>query len=276
MNKYFVYLLLSLSIMPWGILSEIPVQTDQVEESVQNRVIRPKVAVIYLIDPIDFKKTTLNLIDAAKSNDIQGIILVIHSFGGESDLFSGLHDTIKEVATLKPVVALISGSALSGGYLIASAANYVIANSGSEIGNIGVIHIVQRYRDAEIMSDVKAKLEVEVFNAGKFKGLGNTYAKELSTDERKYIKERLTKVYEQFLKTIIRNRKVSSENYKLWAEGQWFLSAEAVILGLIDKVGTWFDAEKEILARISTRNPGYLFDTIIEPIFFEPAVESKK
>lgn len=248
---------------------------EQPEQSEQDRLIRPKVAIIYLTDPIDFKKATLNLIDAAKNNEIQGIILIIHSFGGESDLFSGLHDTIREVATIKPVIALITGSALSGGYLIASAANYVIANSGSEIGNIGVIHIVQRYKDPEIISDIKAKLEVEVFHAGKFKGMQNTYAKELTSDDRKYIKERLNKVYEQFVRTIGRNRKISLENYKLWSEGQWFLGKEAAELGLIDKVGTWFDAEREILARISTRNQGYLFDTTIDPIFYE-SVEAKK
>lgn len=278
MNKHITSIIISLfciSILPIGLLAHegIPSAQKATVQPEQNRI-KAKIAVIYLIDPIDFKKTTLDLVHAAKNSEIHGILLVINSWGGQCELFYGLHDIIKKITIMKPVVALVVGSALSGGYLVASAAQYIIAHSGAEIGNIGVTHIVQRYREPRITGQIDAKLEVEVFQAGKFKAVGNTY-KELSTEDKNYIKERLQKVYEQFLKTIIKNRKVSLENYKDWAEGKWYIAPEALQQKLIDEIGTVFEAEDKMRELISARNQGCLFEKDIEPIFYEDKKDTK-
>lgn len=233
-------------------------------------LIKPKVAIIEITDSSDFKKTNLSLIDAAKNNTISGIILIIDSGGGSIGPYSVLHDLIKKITTTKPIIALILGDALSGGYLIASATNYIIAHNGSGIGSIGIFCEIRRYKETtQKTNEIEAQMTIEVFKAGKFKTIYHPYEKDLSDAEKNYIKEGLDKAYQTMKKIIASNRNLDLEHSTEWAEGKIFFAAEALELGLIDEIGTCFDAENKIIELISQRKPLNRFATEIEPIYYE-------
>ncbi len=246
---------------------------EQVAPSLEeNRVFKANVAMIYIVESPDLKKLMHNLIDAAKDEGIQGIVLIIDSYGGSSSLFSTLHDSIKKVGQLKPIVSVIVGSALSGGYILASPTDYIIAHSMSSIGNIGVYHEIVKYKEPKTTGDVKAQMDVEVLFAGEFKALHNPY-RALCEADKDYIKSMLNKQYEQFISLVANDRNLPKDTYKLWAEGKEFLSAEAVELGLIDEVGTIFEAEQKMLSLIRTRYPDSSFTDEINFISYnEPKV----
>lgn len=231
-------------------------------QSSQTKPIKARIEVISLIDPIDFQQASLNLIATAKNNKIAGIILIIHSGGGPAGSFSVLHDLIKRISTIKPVIALVAGCACSGGYLIASAADYIFAHSFSEVGSIGVIIEATKFKNAEVTGDVKAKIDVELFTAGKFKGLFNPY-KTLSEEDRAYIQKMIEADYRQFLMLISKNRNLNIDEATKWADAKIFNAPEALELGLIDEIGTIFDAECKILELVRQRNPNCLFDNNI-------------
>lgn len=274
MNKYAIYGIISflcISMLPTSLCADegIAVQEPAFVHEELRPVLKPKVAVIYLMNEFDFKQVTLDLVEAAKDKEIEGILLIIHHYGGAMDTFSALHDVIKRITTIKPVVGLVSGSALSCGYLLASATDHIIVHSCSEIGNIGVSHVIQKYRNPKLVGELEAKIDVEVFQAGEFKTLYNTYSKELTDQDRKYIKEQLDKVYKQFLRIIANNRNLSMEDYKLWAEGKSFLAPEALQLGLVDEIGTIFEAIQKMLELIGKRNKKYVGAQDIEACFYE-------
>jgi len=224
----------------------------------ENRVYKANVATVYLVEPIELKSAMLSLLEAARNKDVQGIILIIDSYGGLATQFSTIHDSIKKIAQMKPVISLIVGSALSGGYMLASASDYIIAHSISALGNIGVYQEIVKYKEPRVSGNIKALLDVEVLFAGEFKALHNPY-RTLSEADKEYIKTIVNKEYQQFVSMVAQNRNLSKDTYKIWAEGKVFLPYEAVELGLIDEVGTIFEAEQKMLSLIRTRYSDFSF-----------------
>lgn len=221
--------------------------------------IKPQVAVIYISNEPDFKQLAINLTEAAKNNEIMAILLMIDNSGGNVGTFSLIHDLVKKIRTIKPVVSLITGGAYSCGYMLASATDYIIAPSGSEIGCIGTIVEIQRWKDAKKTGDIEATLGVEIFHGGEFKAISNPY-NELTDKDRDYIQSIAEQSYDYFLKVVAENRNLSLENYKEWAEGKIFIASKALKLGLIDEIGTIFEAEDKIIELIRQKNPDSAFD----------------
>lgn len=224
------------------------------------KVNKPLIATIVINDQIDFFKVMQALIDASKDTQINAILLTIDNAGGAVTHFSAVHDLIKRITSIKPVVALVTGSACSGGYLIASACNYIICQSCSDLGAIGVIWDFSKYTDTRTSGgNLDAKLEVEVFHEGDFKAMFHPH-KARTDDEKQFIKDYNTKVYHRFISLVAQNRNLSVENHKEWADGKLIFAPEALRLGLVDEIGTIFEAEAKLNELIGTRNPDIIFE----------------
>lgn len=234
--------------------------------------LKPKIAVITLVEDFDISQAMFQLTVAAKDKDIAGISLIIDCNGGSAAHFSALHDLIKKVCLKKPVVGLVIGSALSAGYLIASATHYIIAQSVSNIGSIGAIAEIHKYKEPKITGNIDAKLEVELFHAGEYKAIYHPY-QNLTEQERAYLQADIQKSYETFLKLVSQNRKLDLNTYKTWAEGKCHLAADALQMGLIDEIGTIFEAESKLIEMLRVRNPDLIYDNEVE-FLYNPAKEN--
>lgn len=117
------------------------------QEATQATVKIPAIVkLIYINDPVNFNSVMIDLVNASRNNYVHGILLAIDASTANMPRFGMLQDLIKNISARKPVVALITGVALSGGYMAASAANYIIAGSNSEIGEIGICYEVLKYK----------------------------------------------------------------------------------------------------------------------------------
>ena len=231
--------------------------------------IAPQVGIMYIADDLDFKQTALNLIHAAKSPDIWGIIVIIDNNGGRTTQFSMLHDIIKKITPIKPVICLVT-AALSGGYMVASATDYIIATRLAAIGSIGVLMEISRFQDPVMnQNGIKTKYTVDIFKAGKFKDLYDSHSQELSEEERAYIQDSIDRTYEEFKKMMVENRNLKLEDSEQWAEAQSFIAPEALELGLIDEIGTMFEAEAKIIELIRAKNPIESFKNKVSPFFYD-------
>jgi signal peptide peptidase SppA len=238
------------------------------ENQVLPAPVKPKVGVINLIGDFDILQALVLLTTAAKNKEISAILLVIDCDGGSFAPFSALHDLIKKVRVKKPIVGLVIGSAYSGGYLVTSATNYIIAQSGSEFGSIGVIFEIYKYKEPKVTGNIDAKLEVELFTAGEYKGILNRH-KNFTEQERAYLKTYVEKGYELFLKTVAENRNLDLQNYKTWADGKVHFAPDALQMGLIDGIGTIFEAENKLLELIIQKNPDLIYDNEVEYLFYD-------
>src|SRR5919199_180213 len=79
------------------------------------------------------------------AGSVSGVVISINSPGGTTTGAEELYRGIRQLAEKKPLVAFVDGTAASGGYITAIAADYIVARETSLIGSIGVLF---QYPDA--------------------------------------------------------------------------------------------------------------------------------
>lgn len=72
-------------------------------------------------------------------NKCAGMILYVDSPGGLATASESIAATLRQFAEKKPLVCYMGSVAASGGYYLASAADYIIAEPGSITGNVGYL-----------------------------------------------------------------------------------------------------------------------------------------
>lgn len=173
----------------------------------------------------------VQLLQEAEQNEhVQVIVLGINSPGGSAVAADEIASAVK--ASNKPVLALVREVAASGGYWIASATDYIIANKMSITGSIGVI---SSYLEFSGLLE-KYGVEYQRLIAGRFKDIG-TPLKPLSSDERNILQQKLNLVHDFFIQEIAENRHIPEEKVRKIADGEFFLGVEALDLGLVDQLG---------------------------------------
>jgi len=168
--------------------------------------------------------------EAEKVDRIEGIMLRIDSGGGAPVASEIIAETIKNAK--KPVVALIREAGNSGAYLVASAANTIIASPMSDVGSIGV---TMSYL-ANVEENVKNGKQFVELVAGKYKEVGNP-DRPLSNEERGLFQRDLNIIYSQMVEKISKNRKMPIEQIRQLADGSSMPGTLALKNGLIDELG---------------------------------------
>jgi protease IV len=185
----------------------------------------------YLGESTASSKTIVSFIEAAEKNEnIQVIMLEINSPGGSAVASDEIANAVKKAE--KPVVALIREVGASGGYWIASASDYVVANRMSITGSIGVISSYIEF--SELMD--KYGVNYQRMVAGEKKDLGSPF-KELSFEDEELLQRKMNKIHEFFIEEIAENRELTLSEVKELATGEFYLGIEALDLGLVDLLG---------------------------------------
>ncbi len=183
----------------------------------------------------DYAQIRQDMRRAAADPSVKKITLVIDSPGG---WVQGLPETAAAIAQLnriKPVTALVVGSAASAAYWLASQCGTIVATPSSEVGSVGVLDLSVDMTKALDAAGVK----INAVSAGPHK-LERSPFNELSDDARAYMQKNVDTLYGDFLSAIRRGRgaRVSaSGNYG----GGRMLSAKAALReGLVDFIGGAF------------------------------------
>ena len=117
--------------------------------------------IIAQVDIVGVIDRNNDLIDELKSLEedkhVKALLLFIDSPGGTTYASEELYETIKKIKKTKPVVAVLGTVAASGGYLVALAADYIVARSMTITGSIGVIS--ENIEVTELAQKLGIKLE---------------------------------------------------------------------------------------------------------------------
>ena len=168
--------------------------------------------------------------EAEKEDRIEGIVLRIDSGGGTPVASEIIAEAVNNAK--KPIVALIREAGNSGAYLVASAADTIIASPMSDVGSIGV---TMSYL-ANVEENVKNGKQFVELVAGKFKEVGNP-DRPLSSEERALFQRDLNIVYNQMVEEISKNRNMPIEKVRQLADGSSMPGTLALKNGLIDQLG---------------------------------------
>ena len=199
-----------------------------------------KVAVIDVTGIITKSDATIKLIHAYRDDpSVKAIVMRIDSPGGSVAPVQEIYTELEKVE--KPIVTSMGGSAASGGYYVACAADTILANPGTLTGSIGVIMQFTRMKG---LYD-KVGLEHQVIKSGQFKDTGSPF-RTLTEEEQAVLQATVDDVYNQFVDTIAEargNLLTRTEVVEL-ADGRIFSGRQALDSKLIDQLGNLPDAIK--------------------------------
>jgi len=173
----------------------------------------------------------------------KALIVNINSPGGTTAGAEMLYVELRRVAEKMPVVATIGTLGASGGYIVALAADRVIARESSLTGSIGVL-----LQTAEF-SGLLEKLGVgaEMLTTGKLKGEPSPL-KPLSPEGRVALNELIQDSYRWFVGLVQSRRNLTADAAALVADGRVYTGRQAMEHKLIDQLGGEHEA-REWLAR---------------------------
>lgn len=175
-------------------------------------------------------------LDSAKSDDnIKAVLLTVNSYGGDAGSAQEIVYALKNLD--KPVVAVIRSAGTSAGYWIASVADKVYAYETADVGSIGV---TMSHLDETAVNTKDGKFFVSL-SSGKFKDMGNP-DKSLTAEERELMMRDINDVYNIFIKQVAESRKMSVEKVKVIADGSSMVAGRAKEKGLVDEIGSTYDA----------------------------------
>ncbi len=168
----------------------------------------------------------------AETGSVKAVVVHINSPGGGAAISQEIFDAIRRLSDEKPVVAAMASVAASGGYLIACAADRIVANKGTLTGSIGVI--MSFHTLAELLD--KIGVGTETVKSGEMKDVG-TYARHMTKKEELMLRSVIMDAHEQFVEAVSEGRGLEKDEIYPVADGSIFTGLQAYNLGLVDTLG---------------------------------------
>lgn len=209
---------------------------------------------------------------AREDNRVKAVVLRVDSPGGEvlaSDEIYGLLREFQAGKGAKPVITSMGNLAASGGYYIAAASRWIVANEMTITGSIGVIMHSYNYRG---LMD-KIGLQPDVYKSGAHKDMlsGERLPSEIPAEEREMVQALIDETYGRFKLVVEEGRKAAhdrnqnnaegkgralADDWKNFADGRVLSGKRAAELGFVDEVGNFDKAVKRAkeLAHIKNAN----------------------
>lgn len=189
-------------------------------------------------DGMNVEAIKRSLEQALEDNHVKAIVLRVNSPGGEVTASDTLYHAVQEAAKKKPVVVYMDSMAASGGYYLSCGATKIVANETTLTGSIGVIIQTLNYR----LTMDKVGLQSVTFTSGAFKDSLNG-ARDMRPEEKAYVQDLVTQMYDKFLGIVADARKLSKETLKDGiADGRVFTGKQALDKKLVDQLGYVEDA----------------------------------
>ncbi|MCI5968046.1 signal peptide peptidase SppA [Helicobacter sp.] len=205
-----------------------------------------------------------------KNPHLKGILLVIDSPGGALAPSVEISEAIKRVNSKIPVVAYAQGAMASGSYLAGMWADSIVANRGAMLGSIGVI--VNGVDISELAK--KLGITTQTIKAGVYKEAG-TFMRAWNKEEEGMLKDLVKEQYWAFVEEVANARKLDIAEEPNFAQGRILSAKNALELGLVDKVGSIYEAQMLLFQKANILEPKWLekekdkLEVYLEKIFGE-------
>ncbi|MRI59186.1 MAG: signal peptide peptidase SppA [Epsilonproteobacteria bacterium] len=212
---------------------------------------KPNLATVSLKGTIlSAKETVQKLENLSKKSSIKGVLFIVDSPGGAVAPSLEISRAIKRLRAKKPVITYAAGTLASGSYYASIWSNKIIANPGSIVGSIGVILEVPNLKG---LLD-KVGVHPQVVKAGKYKEAGTPF-RPWKEYERKELEKVIKDTYEMFVNDVAKARKLDLARQDRWAQAHIFTARQAKEEGLIDEVGTMYEAKKQLIKLSGVKKP---------------------
>jgi serine protease SohB len=163
------------------------------------------------------------------------VALSITSPGGSAVQSHLIFRRIRQLAdeNKRPVIAFVEDAAASGGYMIACAADEIVADANSIVGSIGVIG--GSFGFARLIE--KIGVERRLYTSGEHKAMLDPFLPE-NPDDVARLKALQNEIHEGFI-ALVKSRRAAklSGPEKTLFSGEFWTGAKGLDLGLVDRIG---------------------------------------
>lgn len=184
-----------------------------------------------------------------KDSSIKAILLKIDSPGGAAGSSEAIYNELMALKSdphipKKPIITLIENTCASGSYWIACGTDYIIAPAtalvgsiGSTFSNVAFVHL------REFLT--YHKINYKPIAAGAYKNCIDPFT-DATPEQEAMLQGLLNDSYDTFVNVIAKSRKLSINTKDAWANGRVFTGHQAREIGLIDEIGSAYNAIKVI------------------------------
>ncbi len=192
--------------------------------------------------------------DVESDGNVKAVVLRINSPGGEVAYVDRIYDHIMRFKQKNPSIKLFSfieSVGASGGYYLACAGDYIMAEPESIVGSIGVIF--GKLNAKKLMDNIG--LEVEIIKSSRKKDFGSIW-RAMSEEEREMMNKIINSLYERFVDIVAKCRnKLPKEVIRNLADASIYTGRESATNGLVDEVGYFPDLLYKVKKAINVENP---------------------
>ncbi len=201
---------------------------------------------------LDDPKLETALDEIADDSSVKAVIVRIDSPGGTATGGESTYLALRRVAEKKPVVAVMGTTATSAAYMVALAADHLLARISSITGSIGVI--LQTAELTELLADLG--INAEAIKSTPLKAQPSPF-EPLTDEARVATKAVIDDTYGMFVDLVAERRRLPREAVLTLADGRIFTGRQAEAAGLIDAIGGEPEARKwlETGAAVSAELP---------------------
>jgi protease-4 len=173
--------------------------------------------------------------EARQDPSVRAIVLRIDSPGGSATASDAIWRELvitRDERRDRPLVVSMSDLAASGGYWMALAAPYIVAQPATLTGSIGVI------TGKMVTGGVYNKLgaNIETVSKGKNAEMASP-ARPFTDAERKKVESLIEETYDQFIEKAAESRHMKPEKVDAIAQGRVWTGRQAKAIGLVDELG---------------------------------------
>lgn len=169
---------------------------------------------------------------AKKDDDIKALVIRLNTPGGGPFASEAIRQELELVQEAgKPVVISMGEVAASGGYWIASTADEIWASKSTITGSIGVFALLPTF--AETAS--KLGINIDGVSIGMLAGIVPT--REFPEDFKLWVQTSVNEIHRRFADLVANGRGFNKTKIAQVANGKVWTGADAVELGLVDKIG---------------------------------------
>lgn len=192
------------------------------------------------VEPSMVASVREQLVKASQDERVKGILLMINSPGGTVSASDIIYNEIRSFKAGKGVrvVALLNGTATSGAYYVAQAADRIFAYPTTVTGSIGVVLLNLNLHG--LME--KVGVSNATVKSGMYKDLGSPF-REPAEGEAEILQGVVDELHGRFVKVVSENRgRIEFQDRPELVDGRIFSAGQALSNGMIDEIGYVADA----------------------------------
>ena len=175
---------------------------------------------------------------AREDENVKAVVLRVNSPGGSALASAVIGRELDLTKEVKPVIVSMGNYAASGGYWISANADYIFADPTTLTGSIGVFGTFPNMQG--FLND-KVGLTFDVAKTNKNADFGSV-TQPLTEFQYGKLQEMVVKTYDDFTKRVANGRGLTQTYVDSIGQGRVWAGADAIGIGLVDKLGDMEDA----------------------------------